>query len=154
MHVNPITNDAWKDWLVRRVRIRNFQTLIDREGIEKIYGNFWTVKNWTASIERGRDFKAQRLTILIGRGNFWSVELTIMVINFPEQAPEQSTKILDLGFDCSAWVWRCILGVTVRVWMKSKMYHFPLKCIYQNAPFLFMLYALVIKPWNGVVLWA
>lgn len=44
--------------------------------------------------------------------------------NVLEQALEQSTKILVLGFDCSAWGWRWILRVIVRVWMKSKTHCF------------------------------
>ena len=34
MHVNPITNDAWKDWSVKKLKSENFLVSIDRTSIK------------------------------------------------------------------------------------------------------------------------
>jgi len=55
IHVNPITNDAWKDWSVKKLKTENVpvsigQTLIkyrsrEAESFEHKNSHFWSVKN-------------------------------------------------------------------------------------------------------------
>ena len=67
MHVNPITNDAWKDWSVKKLKSENFLVSIDRtsikyrsreaESFEHKNSQFWSVEGDLWSVKAVTNFK-------------------------------------------------------------------------------------------------